>query len=160
MIKSAVISADGKYRYRLYRQWNETVLSNTRPKLIMWLMLNPSTADANKDDRTITRCINFSKDWGYDGMWVGNLYAIRSTDPSILAVTGANDARGPENDVNLWHMSKECERVVCAWGTMGGPTVPLSLYMPMEGFWCLSKTKHGAPRHPLYVKKSQAMLPI
>lgn len=160
MIKSAVISEDGKYRYRLYRQWHDTTLSHTRPRLIMWMMLNPSSANSEIDDPTIRRCIQFSKDWGYDGMWVGNLFAIRSSDPRILYKLSAEEACGPDNNVHCWKMSLESERLVMAWGSHGGPHVPLTLYVPMEGFWCLGKTLAGAPRHPLYLKKTTQLLPI
>lgn len=51
-------------------------------------MLNPSTADENVDDPTIRRCINFAKDWGYGGMYVGNLFAFRTAYPKELKEAG------------------------------------------------------------------------
>lgn len=148
MKRDAVISECGRYRYRLYREWEQT---ENLP--VMWLMLNPSTADASIDDPTIRRCIGFSKAWGYGAMWVGNLYAIRSTDPSILTEVSLEVARGPENDRHLFAMAAESAFIVCAWGTPGGTTRP-EIVAP-GGLWCLGTTKHGAPRHPLYVAGSQ-----
>lgn len=146
MKRDAVISECGKYRYRLYREWGRA-----EKKPLLWIMLNPSTADANVDDPTIRRCIGFSKVWGYGALWVGNLYAFRSTDPACLRYMGATEAHGPDNDRHLLAMSSESARIVCAWGAPGGTRVPLTLLSP-GGLWCLGKTKHGAPRHPLYVK--------
>lgn len=148
MKRDAVISECGRYRYRLYREWERT-----EKMPVMWLMLNPSTADASIDDPTIRRCIGFSKAWGYGAMWVGNLYAIRSTDPSILTEVSAEEARGSENERHLFAMAAESAFIVCAWGAPGGMTVP-TIVAP-GGLWCLGTTKHGAPRHPLYVAGSQ-----
>ena len=78
MKKHAIISQDDKYRYQLSRIWEEE-----KPK-VLFIMLNPSTADADVDDPTIRRVVNFAKSWGYGGVFVGNLYAFRSTDPKGL----------------------------------------------------------------------------
>ena len=146
LVRLAVISDCGRYRYRLYREWAK---SERMP--VLWVMLNPSTADANIDDPTIRRCMAFSKAWGYGAMWVGNLYAFRSTDPDALWTMGAQDAHGPENDAHLYAMACESAIAVCAWGAPGGKHVPLTLRCP-GGLWHLGRTKHGAPRHPLYIK--------
>lgn len=143
--KAAVISPCGKYRYRLWRQWEWT---DRMP--VMWIMLNPSTANATIDDPTIRRCIAFSKAWGYGAMWVGNMYAIRSTDPGILSEVSADEARGPDNLKHLDAMAQESALIVCAWGAPGGYRMPYTLATP-GGTWCLGRTKAGAPRHPLYI---------
>ena len=145
MKRDAVISECGRYRYRLYREWAQ---SDRMP--IMWLMLNPSTADASIDDPTIRRCIAFSKAWGYGAMWVGNLYGLRATDPKFLFRFGIDEMSGPDNAKHLYQMSTASALIVCAWGAPGGTRIPLSLLAP-GGFWCLGKTKSGAPRHPLYL---------
>ena len=72
---SAEISDCGHYRYSLYREWRYN------PRLIVWMMLNPSTADALTNDPTLRRCIDFSRQWGYGGLIVVNLYAFRASKP-------------------------------------------------------------------------------
>lgn len=147
--RAAIISECEKYRYRLWRRW-VTPPGQGQKMPVLWVMLNPSTADASIDDPTIRRCMAFSKAWGYDAMWVGNMYAIRSTDPGILAEVSADEARGPDNHKHLDQMSQESALIVCAWGAPGGHLMPYTLATP-GGTWCLGRTKHGAPRHPLYI---------
>lgn len=159
MIRTAVISDCGRYRYRLFRGWG-TVPEMKIP--VLWIMLNPSTADAEVDDPTIRRCIAFSNTWGYGSMWVGNLYAFRSTDPATLWGMAVNDACGPENSQHLYHMALESAQIVCAWGAGGGTNIPLALPVPTAGgIVCLGTTKkHGAPRHPLYLKSTAERQPF
>ena len=76
MKKDAQLSTCRKYRYALWRTWDEA-----KPQ-VMIIGLNPSTADETKDDPTITRCINFAKAWGYGGVCMANLFAYRATAPS------------------------------------------------------------------------------
>ena len=143
--RDAVISDCGRYRYRLWRQW---AYSELRP--ILWVMLNPSTADAAIDDPTIKRCMAFSARWGYGAMWVGNLYAFRSSDPSVLWTMGAEEARGPHNVLHLREMANESALTVCAWGTMGAHEYLLrNDYWSPGGLWCIGRTKDGFPKHPL-----------
>lgn len=153
MKRDAVISDCGKYRYRLYREW-----AQTEKMPVLWVMLNPSTADASIDDPTIRRCIAFSKAWGYGALWVGNLYGYRSTDPSVLSKISASEARGPDNWKHIEAMATQSAIVVCAWGAPGGNKIPAEVWCP-GGMWCLGTTKHGAPKHPLYVKGDTALVP-
>ena len=142
----AWLSNDGKYRYLLSRKWSDRLAI----RRIMWIMLNPSTADALKDDPTIRRCIQFSRDWGFDEMRVCNLYAYRATKPKDLPSSWP-ERFGPENGVFLWNTSHACATIVCAWGVNGKRlTAPVDLD-PTKKLWCLGKTKGGYPKHPLYV---------
>lgn len=89
--KSAVLSADRRYRYGLFRIWDLE-----RP-LAMFVGLNPSTADETDDDPTIRRCVRFASDWQYGGLIMANLFAYRATSPRDLpdgeeAVGALNDA--------------------------------------------------------------------
>lgn len=151
MIRLAILSECGKYRYRLFRQW-----ANSEQMPVMWLMLNPSTADANIDDATIRRCMEFSKRWGYGSMFVGNIYAWRSTDPRGLGLS--DDPEGPENRGHLQAMASSSDKVIAAWGNHGAAAGNeyLDLILPRThgGYWHLGKTNRGQPKHPLARGKS------
>src|ERR1700741_1245036 len=106
--KSAIISDCKKYRYSLSRVWD-----SSKPK-VLFIMLNPSTADANNDDPTIRRCMNFAKSWGFGSLYVGNLFAFRSKEPTHLLY--AEDPIGNLNANHLQTMSEFVDLIVCAWG--------------------------------------------
>ena len=148
LISSAVISDCGTYRYRLTRIWDES-----KP-VMAWVMLNPSTADGSTDDPTIRRCINFAKAWGYGGITVVNLYALRATDPKQL--WQHQDPVGPDNDAELAKVAEQFPLVVLAWGSNAKPertTVVLRILSRARGLCTvLGWTKGGEPRHPLYVR--------
>lgn len=146
MIRLAILSECGTYRYQLFRQWAHTELMP-----VMWLMLNPSTADANIDDPTIRRCMEFSKRWGYGSMLVGNLFAFRATNPKTLFTVG--DARGPKNEYHLDSMAQRSAKIVCAWGNGGFYPRPALPFCP-GGHWHIGKTNSGQPKHPLARGKS------
>lgn len=155
--RGAVLSPDGVYRYSLVRWWSDG-------GVVRWVMLNPSTADAELDDPTIRRCIGFAKAWGYGAINVVNLYALRSADPSALA--GHPDPVGPENDRYVRGRDQLLVRelVVCAWGAhpMAARRAADTLRLIRE--WGaephhLGLTKAGAPRHPLYLPSSTTPRP-
>lgn len=144
---------DGEYRYLLTRRWADGPMMG-------WLMLNPSTADAEKDDATIRRCIGFAKAWGFGALSVLNLFALRATDPAALL--RHPDPVGPRNDEYitdtigvLLEAAWPNATVVAAWGShrmaaeRGRQVVRGSAWAVQ--LKCLGKTKSGAPRHPLYV---------
>jgi len=147
-VNSARISPCGRYRYELRREWSMSV----EKRFCMFVMLNPSTADAMQDDPTIRRCIAFAKAWGYDALTVGNLYAYRATDPSELWTV--DDPVGPENDERLAIMASYASRIVAAWGANARPeranqaSLVLERYGRIHG---LKMTKSGNPSHPLYL---------
>lgn len=147
--KSAVISEDGKYRYSLLRVWGD------EPRAT-FVMLNPSTADAELDDPTIRRCVGFAKAWGCGGIEVVNLFAYRATIP--LALYGVADPVGPENDryiVEATTPHKRIKFVVCAWGVVDKPLVDgrANFVKQLIGErYALEFTAGGHPRHPLYLR--------
>lgn len=111
----ATISACGKYRYTLERSWAAL------PRYVLWIMLNPSTADADTNDATIRRCLGYARAWGYTGILVGNLYAYRSTSPALLtqiALSGG-DPIGPDNVAAVRGLIARASMIVCAWGREG-----------------------------------------
>lgn len=148
----AQFSACDRYRYRLWRIWDES-----RPT-VAFVGLNPSTADATKDDPTIRRCVRFADDHGYGGLVMLNLYAWRSTDPSALHTSD----RSGEAD-NLAMISATVQtvaRMVAAWGShpLASPR-GASLRSAVGGWWCLGTTKGGHPRPPLYVPAATRLVP-
>lgn len=78
MFRDAIISKDYKYRYILSRIWDIQL-----PQIV-FIGLNPSTADALIDDPTQRRLIRFAQDWGYGGQTTVNLFALRSPYPEDL----------------------------------------------------------------------------
>lgn len=153
MYKDAYISDCGRYRYSLCREWDSTKAK------VCWIMLNPSTADANIDDATIKRCIYFSMQWGFGGMVVLNLYALRATNPAKILKT--EDPVGPEND-KIIRLYMDWP-IVVAWGTLGAyknrDKVVLEILKGSD-IKSLGKTKMGLPRHPLYLRKDTLLEPF
>lgn len=154
---AAKISDCGQYRYLLERS-PESLFCEGAPAV--FLMLNPSIADATIDDPTIRRCRRFARDWGRNGLVVANIYAWRATDPSELA--RAIDPVGPENNQVLRTLAEDHKDIVCAWGANGSPERVEEVVALLTGsgarLWCLGTTKAGAPRHPLYVKADQPLV--
>lgn len=156
--EGADISECGAYRYMLRRP---SEVRYPERSTAVFVMLNPSTADAAQDDPTIRRCRGFARTWRCAGLTVLNLYALRSPKPSAL--WKAPDPVGPENDGYLWRVARECGDVVCAWGSNAKPDRVAAFLRIMEGtaarLWCLGVTKDGSPRHPLYVRAHQPLVP-
>lgn len=188
-MSDALLSACGTYRYTLGRnlidvpsrmtaRQIETIVGDdpeveATPESIqrshkpcLFVMLNPSTADASLDDPTIRRCKGFAQREGCTFLTVVNLFALRSTDPDELA-------RHPEpvGVENVTHISRELRRhnpslghlVIAAWGAH-----PMARHFGVtairdrlreEGALCLGMTKDGEPRHPLYLRADAALIP-
>lgn len=135
------------YRYSLYRNWDWQGYANC----VMFLMLNPSTADHTENDPTIRRCIGFAKSWGYGGLVVCNLFAFRATNPAEMLA--AVDPIGPGNDETLAYQRTHVGLIVAAWGSHGthqsrGEAIKSVIGRRLD---CLGLTKQGQPKHPLYL---------
>lgn len=149
----AVFSDCGNYRYRLERIWSK----KPRPKLrlVCWVMLNPSTADADEDDPTIRRCVGFAHRWGYDGIIVVNVFGLRTSFPEVLVAARklGVDPAGRQNNVTIGHAVRDAELVICAWGTNAGHRGVLLLRQLR--YMCTPKhlglNEDGSPKHPLYL---------
>jgi hypothetical protein len=111
-------------------------------------MLNPSTADADIDDPTIRRVVNIAKSWGYGGVFVGNLYAFRSTDPKELLYT--DNPIGEDNIQHIQSLIGLVEKVIYAWGN--NKKEPKWLYDLVGTPYCIDVSKKRIPKHPLYLK--------
>lgn len=151
----ATLSPDGAYRYELGRRWGPG-------PAVLWVMLNPSTADATTDDHTIRRCRAYAARWGLSALVVVNLYALRTPSPDALLYH--DDPEGPANPATVQGWLEEVlepeedravTMVVVAWGgslplrrrphhtdVMG---MAAGLGVPL---WCLGTIANGQPRHP------------
>lgn len=144
----ARFSTDRRYRYLLWRTWDPSI-ENT-----LFIMLNPSTADALLDDQTIRRCSYFARRQHSGGILVANLFALRATNPGDLL--RHDDPHGPYNHHVLRTLAEvRTGPVVAAWGAydqrLGG------VHLEVER-WFLDRgvrlhrlgppTAGGHPRHP------------
>lgn len=134
------------YRYDLWRTWIGG------DGYVMFVGLNPSTADERQDDPTVRRCMAFAKMWGYESLCMTNLFAFRATDPKVMKQ--ASDPVGPDNNATLQRHASKAGIVVAAWGTHGsylGRETMVRKMLPR--LHCLRVTKNGHPGHPLYLPK-------
>jgi hypothetical protein len=152
----ATFSRRRRHRYALWRTWDVGGLCN-------FVMLNPSTADETANDPTVARCVAGARRWGFGGVVVTNLFALRSTDPAGLR--GVRDPVGPGNDAFIAAAARRARLVVCAWGNrgtyLGRSRDVLALLADLGATpFCLAVTRHGEPAHPLYLGGSLAPRPL
>lgn len=158
-IKSdAIISDCGNFRYQLNRVWDESL------PIVPFIMLNPSTADGNIDDPTIRRCVGFAKQWGYGGLIVVNLYALRATNPKSL-LESVNPF-GDDNQLYLEKIFNDYNLIVAAWGNSSVLSkIQKSNKLPLKGLQCsklhyIELSQDGTPKHPLYLKYTDSPKPF
>jgi hypothetical protein len=147
MTMTAVLSDCGTYRYRLTREWGDG-------GRVVWVMLNPSTADADRDDATIRKIVKFSKAWGYGSLEVVNLFALRATHPVDLAKH--LDPVGPDNDLHITGAVLGADLIIAAWGASYPNRCSLRPHkvgklLRERDVHVLGLTANGVPRHPLYM---------
>lgn len=144
----AEFDTSGRYRYALWRAW-----SANYPRVV-FILLNPSTADEQRNDPTIRRCMGFARAWQFGSVEVVNLFAYRATDGRELLK--AVDPVGEENNRFLMRAVERCSTVVVGWGSrgtlLGRDREVISLLAGRKDVYCLGTTKGGHPRHPLYVR--------
>jgi len=149
--KNATFSDCRKYRYALSRTWNG------KKKTILFIGLNPSTANEKIDDPTIRRCINYAQNWGYGSLLMVNLFAYRATLPSELK--NVKNPIGNDNDLHILELSKKADLTVAAWGNEGfllNRDKVVKKLIP--NLMCLKINKSGQPAHPLYQKKDLKLI--
>lgn len=152
----ASFSPDGIYRYSLWRIWNKSL------PLLGGLLLNPSTADAMKDDPTVSRMGWRARQMGFGGLIIANIFAYRSTDPEDLY--HIYDPIGFENDVHIAQEMKRCKVTICGWGKHGnymGRGISVLNLLRMEGItpYVLGLNGDGTPKHPLYLSYAAKPVP-
>jgi len=148
----AQFSINKKYRYSLWRIWDEK-----KPK-VMFIGLNPSTANETTDDPTIRRVVQISKNLGYGGVYMMNCWAYIATDPTLLQI---NHISEEWNNELLTITASKCSAVVFAWGNFKivrdlGRDKELLQMFPYA--YALYINKNGSPKHPLYCKSDSKLV--
>ncbi len=147
MYKTATLSNDRKYRYTLWRTWEY------EKGYVVFIGLNPSTADETEDDPTIRRCIGYVKSWGYGSLCMVNLFAYRATNPTDLLTL--SEPTGQENNTYLLGVCKKARLIIAAWGTNGAfLRRDKEVIKLIPNLHYLKLTKLGFPAHPLYLKSN------
>jgi hypothetical protein len=147
----AILSPCRRYRFALWRRWDPG------PQ-VLFILLNPSTADESSDDPTVRRCIGFAKAWGFGAVAISNLFAFRTPYPALPPA--CPHPVGPENDAWLDRLHEESSLTVAAWGNHGrllGRGTVVQQMLP--GLQILGLTIHAEPRHPLYVRAGASAHP-
>lgn len=150
--RGAVLSPDRVYRYKLWRRWGPG-------PMVMWIGLNPSTADEHMDDPTIRRMISFARAWGFDALTTCNLFGLVSPHPDDLKT--AHNPLG-DNDGHLRQVANAADTIVCCWGAFDVGSRARDVVRLLYGheLHCLGTNQDGSPKHPLYLKASTALEPF
>lgn len=147
---SAMISDCGRFRFKLSRRWADS-------PLLLFVMLNPSTADESVNDPTIRRCAGFADAHGFGGFEVVNLFAYRATDPRDLRLAGW--PVGSYNDTAIQDAAQDSAAICVAWGAVeprSRAEYRVQEVLPIlrasgKAVQCLRVTRGGHPQHPLYL---------
>ena len=149
-------SADRVYRYFLRRPVDENVALSSLPPLA-FLLLNPSTADENKDDPTVAKARRYAHFWGYGEVIILNIFAFRATNPRLLCLQ--ENPIGDENDSIIKNTVQTVLTlggdVVCGWGNHGqilGRCYDMRSLLKGQKIKAFPFTKQGEPGHPLYLR--------
>lgn len=151
---AAVFSSCRKYRYVLSRR----VAQRTSRRLVAaFVGLNPSTADAFRDDPTIRRCYGFAFDWGCSDFWMLNLFGYRATAPA--AMKNQADPDGSHNSLYVRTYTETADIVVCCWGAnvdnwLSTADLLLRARNVRGELRCLGRSSSGQPRHPLMLPRA------
>lgn len=147
----AIFSGCKTYRYSLWRKWD------MKGKFIFFIGLNPSRGNEHYNDPTIKRLIAFAKSWGYGGLYLGNLFAIRSPEPQLV-FEDLSRAEGIWCNSYLQAMVKESLTVVYCWGSwpkIDERVKKVTHLIPMGK--CFGVNSDGQPKHPLYLKSNTTL---
>ena len=155
---SAKFSDCGKYRQLLTRQWGPSL------PWIMFVGMNPSTADIHHDDPTVRKECKYARKWGYGGLIKCNVMDYRCTNPKGLLETHVV----PCSDQNLLQVAQQLDNVMCvvaAWGKLPDKlkihahNMENLLTMRQKNITCLGRNLDGSPKHPLYVRGDKPLEP-
>lgn len=149
------MSPCGQYRFKLWRMVPPGLLTgHPRWNYCLFVMNNPSIADAEHDDPTIRRVMGFASLWGFSRLDVANVNPCRSTDPK--AATRPPEDVLLDNDAWLGNLARQADLVVAAWGSAADPELAdraMNILRAEHPIFALGLTRDGHPRHPLYLPK-------
>lgn len=152
----ALFSECRYYRYALWRIWDHGGFN--LGNYISFIGLNPSTATEYKNDNTVSKCIKYSKRWGYSGMFMLNAYAFRTPYPALMKA--CKNPIGDENDRYIKDIANRSSKVVLAWGNDCAPDRQQEiLNLINKEIFCLGINKNKSPKHPLYLKQTLDLIP-
>lgn len=155
----AHLSPGGKYRYLLWREWRR--VPRTKGGTALFIMLNPSTANAKLDDPTIRRCVGFTERLGYNRLEVANLFAYRSPDPLSLR-RDTTQPIGKLNDRILINAANRAHVIICAWGKhgsfLGRDHYITNTLLKDHDLYALKLLEDGTPGHPLYLPNDSKLV--
>jgi hypothetical protein len=151
-VSFAVYSDCENYRYALTRSWDADA------ERVLFVMLNPSKATEVQNDPTVERCERRARALGFGAFRVTNIFAWRETNPQLMRKAAA--PIGPNNDQLLLEAAGWADQIIAAWGAHGahldrGPAVADLLWESGKPIFNLGLTKHGHPKHPLYIRYAQ-----
>lgn len=141
------------YRYALSRVWD------VKKPMLLFVGLNPSTADENTLDPTLRKCIKFAKREGCGGLWVANLFAFRATNPKDMLA--AVDPVGPDNDIWLLDIARWCPIILVGWGAHGvhlGRDMQVRKLLQGHTLAALAVNANMTPKHPLYCRDDTPLI--
>lgn len=143
-VAGAEFSPCRNYRYVLWRVWDRS-----KPK-VMFIGLNPSTANEITDDPTIRRVKAMAKNLGFGGVYMVNLFSFVTAYPDEL-MKCADPVN--ENDVWLQKVAAQCADIIFAWGNFKEAQERAKKVIEMFPIAkALHINKNGSPKHPLYCK--------
>ncbi len=146
-----------QYRYSLTRSL--PTRSKQQQGRVLFIGLNPSTADHRRDDPTIRRCVGFASEWGFSELAVVNLFAFRATYPEDLKQ--ADDPIGKRNDYWIRRYHREADLTIACWGNDGEFMQRADKVKTMlTDLYCLNINRSLQPAHPLYQRASEQPKPM
>lgn len=150
--KQAHFSEDGKHRYWLLRSWAE------KPRMITIIGLNPSTADAERDDATIRSCCRLTRAAGFDGFIMCNLFTFITSSPAVL-IENMHDANRAESNDVLKRMIANTHMAICAWGSWSFTAERVQeVKLMIDKLFCFGINADGSPKHPLYLNTNTSII--
>ena len=148
--------SDRRFRYALWRIWQPS------GDKLLFIGLNPSTANGTKDDPTIRRLIGFAKSWGFGGLFAGNLFSLVTPNPDVLWFSSSKEEPNGPNDMAIKRMCELSRKVMVGWGNEGqnaGVRPKEVLALIRQPVFCITATKAGEPIHPLYQPLVSQLVP-